>query len=201
MFSGIIEATGTISSITSMESDSRFVFDTGKLDLSDMQIGDSIAVNGACLTIIEKTEQSFSADLSGETLALTGFSDLQEGARINLEKAMQLSDRINGHLVSGHVDGLGVIQSMRDEGRSWRVDIEVPADLSKYIARKGSVTVDGVSLTVNQVEGNIFSVNIIPHTWNETIFSQYQTGTRVNIEVDLIARYLEQMLNNNEPNE
>ena len=195
MFTGIIEATGSIDSITSMGSDSRFVFNTGKLDLSDMQTGDSIAVNGACLTIIEQTVDSFTADLSAETLALTCFADLEVGSRVNLEKAMQLSDRINGHLVSGHVDGIGSINAMRDEGRSWRVDIEVPAALVKYIARKGSVTVDGVSLTVNQVEGNIFSVNIIPHTWEETIFRDYRNGTRVNIEVDLIARYLEQMLN------
>jgi len=194
MFTGIIEAKGTIAAITPMGVDSRYVFDTGSLDLADMQLGDSIAVNGACLTIIEKDSHRFSADLSGETLALTCFSDLKTGASVNLEKAMQLSDRINGHMVSGHVDGIGTIKTMHDEGRSWRYEIEVPEQLVRYISRKGSVTVDGVSLTVNQVEQNVFSVNIIPHTFNETIFNDYQPGTRVNIEVDMIARYLEQLL-------
>ncbi|MEQ8288936.1 MAG: riboflavin synthase [Gammaproteobacteria bacterium] len=194
MFTGIIEAKGSIAAITPMGVDSRFVFNTGTLNLDDMQVGDSIAVNGACLTIIEKDSNAFSADLSGETLALTCFADLEVGAYVNLEKAMQLSDRINGHMVSGHVDAIGVIRGMHDEGRSWRCNIEVPEALVRYISRKGSVTVDGVSLTVNQVEQNTFSVNIIPHTYNETIFSDYQPGTRVNIEVDMIARYLEQLL-------
>lgn len=196
MFTGIIETKGSIAAINPMGVDSRYVFNTGTLDLADMQVGDSIAVNGACLTIIEKEGNSFSADLSGETLSLTCFSDLETGASVNLEKAMQLSDRINGHMVSGHVDGIGTIKSMHDEGRSWRCDIEVPEALFRYISRKGSITVDGVSLTVNEVEQNVFSVNIIPHTYNETIFSDYQPGTRVNIEVDMIARYLEQLLAN-----
>lgn len=196
MFTGIIEAKGSIAAITAMGVDSRYVFNTGTLDLADMKVGDSIAVNGACLTIIEKDSNAFSADLSGETLALTCFADLEVGAYVNLEKAMQLSDRVNGHMVSGHVDAIGVIRDMHDEGRSWRCDIEVPEALVRYISRKGSITVDGVSLTVNQVEQNSFSVNIIPHTYNETIFSDYQPGTRVNIEVDMIARYLEQLLTN-----
>ena len=194
MFTGIIEATGKIETITPMGVDSRFVFNTGKMNLDDMQIGDSIAINGACLTIIEKAGNTFSADLSTETLNLTCFGDLGEGAHVNLEKAMQLSDRINGHMVSGHVDGVGTIRKMYDEGRSWRCDIEVTETLLRYVSRKGSVTVDGVSLTVNTVEQNLFSVNIIPHTYNETIFSEYEPGTRVNIEVDMIARYLEQLL-------
>ncbi len=194
MFTGIIEATGKIETIIPMGVDSRFVFNTGKMNLDDVHVGDSIAINGACLTLIEKVANTFSADLSMETLNLTCFGDLGEGAHVNLEKAMQLSDRINGHMVSGHVDGIGTIRKMHDEGRSWRCDIEVPEALLRYISRKGSVTVDGVSLTVNTVEQDLFSVNVIPHTYNETIFSEYEPGTRVNIEVDMIARYLEQLL-------
>jgi riboflavin synthase len=196
MFTGIIQAVGSITAIAPMGEDSRYTFNTGKLDLSDMGIGDSIAVNGACLTIIEKTADSFSADLSGETLNKTCFSGLDVDSSVNLEKAMQLSDRINGHLVSGHVDGVGKVINMQDDGRSWRYSIEVPVALAKYLSAKGSVTVDGVSLTVNEVEGNQFSVNIIPHTLSETIFKDYQTGSQVNIEVDLIARYLEGLIKN-----
>ena len=194
MFTGIIQATGNISHIQPMGKDSRFVFNTGKLDLSDMKPGDSIAVNGACLTIIEKGEHSFVADLSRETLKLTTFSGLEIGAPINLEKAMQLSDRINGHMVSGHVDGMGTIIEKTDEGRSIRYRIQVPDELVRFITKKGSIAVDGVSLTVNEIEENIFSVNIIPHTLDETIFSEYETGTRVNIEVDLIGKYVEKLL-------
>lgn len=196
MFTGIIETTGNIVSIENKDKDSRFVFNTGKMTLNDMNIGDSIAVNGACLSIIEKTEHSFTADLSGETLKLTAFSSLKEGSLINLEKAMMLSDRINGHLVSGHVDGVGKVNEKQDEGRSVRFEIEFPQKLKKYISKKGSVTVDGVSLTVNDVKDNVFSVNIIPHTLTETIFSEYTIGTKVNLEVDQIARYLEKLINN-----
>ena len=197
MFTGIIQATGEISHIEAMGDDSRFTFKTGKLDLSDMSLGDSISVNGACLTIIEKNKNYFVADLSRETLKLTTFSSLQTGSAINLEKALQLSDRINGHMVSGHVDGIGQVKELNDEGRSIRYEIEVLSSLTKFIAKKGSIAVDGVSLTVNDVNENSFSVNIIPHTLEETIFSEYKAGTKVNIEVDLIARYLEQLQNNN----
>ena len=196
MFTGIIETTGSILSIDQKDKDSRFVFDTGSMNLEDMKIGDSIAVNGTCLSIIEKTEHSFVADLSGETLNLTTFSNLKEGDLVNLEKAMMLSDRINGHMVSGHVDGIGKIVSQQDEGRSVKFEIGFPASLKKYVSKKGSVTVDGVSLTVNDVNENVFSVNIIPHTLSETIFSKYTTGTGVNLEVDQIARYLEKLINN-----
>ena len=194
MFTGIIQATGSIISIEAKGDDSRFVFNTGKLDLTDMSLGDSIAVNGACLTIIEKENNSFIADLSKETLDLTTFCILQEGARVNLEKAMMLSDRINGHMVSGHVDGIGKVIDKSDEGRSIRYTIEVRNNLLKFISKKGSVTVDGVSLTINEVNNKSFGVNIIPHTLTETIFSDYEINTQVNIEVDLIARYLEQLL-------
>ena len=166
------------------------------MNLEDMKIGDSIAVNGTCLSIIEKTEHSFVADLSGETLNLTTFSNLKEGDLVNLEKAMMLSDRINGHMVSGHVDGIGKIVSQQDEGRSVKFEISFPASLKKYVSKKGSVTVDGVSLTVNDVNENVFSVNIIPHTLSETIFSEYTADTEVNVEVDQIARYLEKLINN-----
>lgn len=194
MFTGIIQTTGKIITIEEHGADSRFVFNTGNMALSDMSIGDSIAVNGACLTIIEKDAHVFTADLSRETLELTTFSKLKVGSRINLEKAMQLSDRLNGHMVSGHVDGIGQVLDMGDDARSVRYTIEIPVALSRYLSKKGSVTVDGVSLTINAVEGNTFSVNIIPHTLSETIFSEYQAGTSVNIEVDLIARYLDQLI-------
>jgi riboflavin synthase len=194
MFTGIIQTTGKISAIDQHGGDSRFVFNTGKMDLSDLNVGDSIAVNGACLTIIDKGDNSFSADLSKETLDLTTFSIMEVGSRINLEKAMQLSDRLNGHMVSGHVDGIGKILDRDDEARSVRYTIEIPTALSRYLSKKGSVTVDGVSLTINAVAENNFSVNIIPHTLSETIFSEYEPGCRVNIEVDLIARYLDQLI-------
>jgi len=193
MFTGIIQTTGSISSIETRGGDCRFIFDTGNMDLSDLVIGDSIAVNGTCLTIIEKENNLFAADLSKETLELTTFLDLKEGSRVNLEKAMQLSDRINGHMVSGHVDGIGKVIGMNDDGRSIRYTIQFPSVLTRFISKKGSVTVDGVSLTVNEIDSNAFGVNIIPHTISETIFSEYDLETNVNIEVDLIARYLDQL--------
>ncbi len=194
MFTGIIEAMGSIESITTHAEDSRFVFQTGQLDLSGMDIGESIAVNGACLTIIERTANTFSADVSVETLDLTCFKSLAQDAVVNLERAMQLSDRINGHLVSGHVDGVGKISSLVDDGRSVRYEIELPRDLTRFVSKKGSITVDGVSLTVNEVNNNIFSVNIIPYTMKETIFQHYQVGSHVNIEVDMLARYVAQLI-------
>ena len=195
MFTGIIEATGSIKHIIESNGDVRMIFDTGSLDMSDIGIGESIAVNGACLTVIEKQANSFAADLSKETLNLTAFPDMGVGDRINLEKAMQLSDRINGHLVSGHIDGVGSIISIKPDARSSRYKIKAPESLLRFITRKGSITVDGVSLTVNEVNSGSFSVNIIPHTIKETTFSDYNPRSAVNLEVDLIARYLEQMLN------
>jgi riboflavin synthase len=194
MFTGIIQNTGIITDIDSKGDDSRFVFNTGNMDLADMAIGDSISVNGVCLSIIDKDTNSFSADLSKETLGLTTFSTLKIGSRINLEKAMMLSDRINGHMVSGHVDCVGKVLDKVDEGRSIRYTIEYPAELNKYISKKGSITVDGVSLTINDVNNNNFGVNIIPHTLTETIFSDYDVGTKINLEVDMIARYLDKLI-------
>ncbi len=198
MFTGIIQATGSIASIKTNDNDSRYVFNTGNMELDDVEIGDSIAVNGTCLTVLEKNKNGFSADLSNETLNLTTLSKLKQGSRLNLEKAMMLSDRINGHLLSGHIDGIGKIMELNDEGRSIRYQIELPEELTKYVAKKGSIAVDGVSLTINEVSGNYFNVNIIPHTLSETIFSDYRIGTLVNIEVDLFARYLDQLINNKE---
>jgi riboflavin synthase len=194
MFTGIIQNTGIITDIDSKGDDSRFVFNTGNMDLADMAIGDSISVNGVCLSIIDKDTNSFSADLSKETLGLTTFSTLKIGSRINLEKAMMLSDRINGHMVSGHVDCVGKVLDKVVEGRSIRYTIEYPAELNKYISKKGSITVDGVSLTINDINNNNFGVNIIPHTLNETIFSDYDVGTKINLEVDMIARYLDKLI-------
>ena len=194
MFTGIIEATGLIHAIEQRGGDSRFVFATGRLPLDDLRTGDSIAVNGACLTIIEKDADHFTADLSAETLNLTTFAELKAGMRVNLEKAMQLSDRVNGHLVSGHVDGVGRVVERFDEARSVRFGIRIPPGLEKFICKKGSVTVDGVSLTVNNVANAVFGVNIIPHTLTQTIFADYTENTVVNIEVDLIARHLARLL-------
>lgn len=191
MFTGIIEATGEIAGIDRKEEDARFVIKTGKLDLSDVRIGDSISVNGCCLTVTELLADGFTTDLSNETLALTTHGRVALGSRVNLEKAMQLSDRLGGHLVSGHVDGMGTILDFHEDARSIRYQVEVPGELMRYICKKGSICIDGVSLTVNEVEGTNFSVNIIPHTMEETIFSTYEMGSKVNLEVDLIARYLE----------
>ena len=195
MFTGIIEATGTIRSIEEKGADKRLVVDTGKLDLSDVSPGDSICVNGVCVTVIELLESGFATDVSTETLSCTTFAGLRPGSRVNLEKAMQLTDRLGGHIVSGHVDGVGRVVSMHDDGRSTRYDIEAPVELARYICKKGSVCVDGVSLTVNELKKNHFGVNIIPHTRQETIFADYRENTPVNLEVDVIARYLERLHN------
>jgi riboflavin synthase len=194
MFSGIIEAIGTVEAIKEFGQDHRFVINTGKLDLSDINESESIAVSGVCLTVIEMSEKTITADVSIETLACTTFGTIQPGDKVNLEKALQLSSRLNGHLVIGHVDGVGKVLSLTDEGRSICYEIQFPDSLKKYIARKGSICVDGVSLTVNETSNTCFKVNIIPHTLKETIFSDYVEGSSVNLEIDLIARYLEGLL-------
>ena len=172
----------------------RFVFNTGEMKLDDVKIGDSISVNGVCLSVIEKTENSFSVDISEETLSLTTFSSMKVNAQVNLEKAMTLSSRINGHMISGHIDGVGHIVNRESRGNSIFLLVEFPIKLERLISKKGSVSVDGVSLTVNEVEENNFSINIIPHTLSKTIFSEYKIGTKVNIEIDLVARYLEKLV-------
>ena len=194
MFTGIIEATGKIEAIESRRGDKRFTIDTGKLDISDVAIGDSIACNGVCLTVIELKEKAYVADVSAETLKLTTLADINIKSPVNLEKALTPTTRLGGHLVSGHVDGQGKIVSIETSARSTVYKIEAPEDLARYIAKKGSITVDGISLTVNEVEGAIFDLNLVPHTLQETIASDYKVGDKVNLEVDIIARYLERLL-------
>ncbi|MGD9355485.1 MAG: riboflavin synthase [Chromatiales bacterium] len=194
MFTGIIQATGTITRMESRSGDMRLSIATGQLDLSDVAMGDSIAVNGVCLTAVELPGDGFSADVSNETLALTTLGSLKVGSRVNLEKALTLSGRLGGHLVSGHVDGIGTVLERSPDARSERFVIEAPDVLARYIAQKGSVCVDGTSLTVNKVDGARFELNIVPHTLQETIIGDYVPGSKVNLEVDLIARYLERLM-------
>jgi riboflavin synthase len=199
MFTGIIQALGKVDLHQASGGDLRLGIDCGDLDLAHTQIGDSIAVNGVCLTAVElvSTElgaRSFVADVSRETLQLTSLGQLVLGSPVNLEPALRLNDALGGHLVSGHVDGLANLLEMEADARSVRYRFEVEPELQHYIAVKGSVTLDGCSLTVNAVEANRFDVNIVPHTQQRTVFHTYQVGSRVNIEVDIIARYLERLL-------
>lgn len=194
MFTGIIESVGKIIAAEKKGGDLRLTIATAKLDMSDVQLGDSIAVNGVCLTAVEFDQSSFVADVSNETIEHTATGKLQQGSDVNLEKALTPTTRLGGHLVSGHVDGVGHVVARADDGRSVRFTIKAPDELAKYIAHKGSVTVDGISLTVNKVSGAEFELNIVPHTIQETVIKNYQVGTEVNLEVDLIARYLERLL-------
>ena len=194
MFTGIIQSIGSIADMQPKGGDMALVINTGKLDMADVQLGDSIAVNGVCLTAVTLSEASFTADVSRETLSLTSLGNLSKGSEVNLEKALTLKTRLGGHLVSGHVDGLGEIESRRNDGRSEWFNIKAPDELAKYIAAKGSITIDGVSLTVNRVDGAYFEINIVPHTLQETIIGHYQSGTKINLEVDVIARYLERLI-------
>jgi len=194
MFTGIIQAIGTITTLEPKRQDVRVRIQTGKLELSDVQLGDSIAVNGVCLTVVELPGDGFWADVSGETLSRTTFADLQKGSQANLEKALTPTTRLGGHLVSGHVDGIGEIISRQTDGRSERFVIRAPDVLARYIAEKGSICVDGISLTINGVNGAEFELNIVPHTLVETTMSEFKPGTWVNLEVDIIARYLERLL-------
>jgi riboflavin synthase len=193
MFTGIITATGRISHVQPLEDGLRLTVAAPKLGLGNVAIGDSIAHQGVCLTVIAKKGSSYQIDVSRETLNCTVGLDA-EGAEVNLEKAMRLSDFIGGHLVSGHVDGVGEVEKFEPVGESHELVIKAPKGLAKYIARKGSVTVDGVSLTTNRVKGRRFSINLIPHTVAVTTLKRLQPGSAVNLEVDLIARYVERML-------
>ena len=194
MFTGIIEATGQIANLQPRGGDVRVQVRTGKLDLADVKLGDSIAVNGVCLTVVELPGDGFWADVSQETMRRSAFVNLKLGSRVNLEKALTASTRLGGHLVSGHVDGVGEIVSREENARAVQFRIRAPRELAKYIAHKGSITVDGTSLTVNAVNGAEFELTIVPHTLSETIMADYRPGRQVNLEVDLLARYLERLL-------
>lgn len=194
MFTGIIEAVGEVGAVETCNGDLRVFIHTGKMDMGDLALGDSVAVNGVCLTVVNFLKDGFWADVSQETLRRSSLSGLKQGMRVNLEKALRANARLGGHLVSGHVDGLGTVLSISRDARSWFMRIQAPEDLSRYVAVKGSITVDGVSLTVNALADNCFDLNIVPHTMQMTIMSDYQVGQRVNLEVDLIARYLERLL-------
>ena len=194
MFTGIIESIGNIAKMEKRGGDVRLHIATGKLDLSDVALGDSIAVNGVCLTAVVLPGDGFVADVSNETLSLTSLGQLSTGSPVNLEKALTMSTRLGGHLVSGHVDSLGEVIAKSEDARSIRFSVKAPDELAKYIAHKGSITVDGTSLTVNAVSGAEFELNIVPHTAQETIMSEYEVGRKVNLEVDLVARYLERLL-------
>lgn len=194
MFTGIIQAVGEVRRLEPRGGDQRLYIAPGKLDMAGVAIGDSIAVNGACLTTVELDGSVFAADVSRETLSLTTLGDLGPGRAVNLEKALTLATPLGGHLVSGHVDGVGTVRERREEARAWRLRIAAPGELARYIAPKGSICVDGTSLTVNRVDGAEFELMIVPHTLQETITAEYRVGTRVNLEVDLIARYLERLM-------
>ncbi len=194
MFTGIIESIGSLAAQEIISGDMRLTVETENTFLDGVQLGDSIAVNGVCLTVIQLSEKSFSADVSNETLSLTTLGELSIGAPVNVEKALTLSTPLGGHWVSGHVDGVGEIIDKQSDARSWRFTVAVPNHLARYIAAKGSICIEGISLTVNTVEANQFTVNIVPHTSEKTNINRWQAHTRVNIEVDIIARYLERLL-------
>lgn len=194
MFTGIIKAIGTIERIEQKGGDLRLTITSAGLPWSEYAVGESISINGVCLTAVEFLHNGFVADVSVETTDVTALGNLAEGSKLNLEPSISVGERLGGHLVSGHVDCVGRIKTRETDARSVRLSVEIPAEVSRYIARKGSVCIDGVSLTVNEVSGNTFDVNIIPHTAEVTIIGGYQVGTEVNIEVDLLARYVERLL-------
>ena len=194
MFTGIIQAVGCIAAIEPGEKDIRLHIETGKLPLAGVSLGDSIATSGVCLTVTDLPGDGFWADVSPETLSLTSLGAKGVGDAVNLETSLTLQTALGGHLVSGHVDGVGQVERIVEDARFWRVTIAAPENLARYIAMKGSICVDGTSLTVNQVQGASFELTIIPQTWEETVFSEYQMGSVVNLEVDVIARYLERLM-------
>ncbi|MFH1158002.1 MAG: riboflavin synthase [Pseudomonadota bacterium] len=193
MFTGIITAIGRIETVDVGRPDVRYSIST-PWDMSAFSTGASIACSGCCLTVVEKKGGSFSIDASRETLSKTNLGTWDVGARVNLEQSLKMGDELGGHIVSGHIDGLAVIESIVPEGGSHRIKLRVPPDFQKFIAPKGSVALDGVSLTVNEVEGNMFGINIIPHTWEVTTFGQARVGDSMNMEIDLLARYVARIL-------
>ena len=194
MFTGIIEALGSVAAIRPQGGDLRLQLRSPSLPMAELKLGDSVATNGVCLTVVEKSAGAFWADVSRETLQHSALAQIQVGAPVNLERAMLASSRFDGHIVSGHVDGVGHIRELARDARSIRLGIAAPAALARYIASKGSIAVDGISLTVNRVEGALFEVNIVPHSAQQTIVPHYRVGDAVNLEVDIIARYLERLL-------
>ena len=194
MFTGIIQAVGEVAAMEARGGDMRLRIRTGSLPLGDVALGDSISTNGVCLTVVELPGDGYWADVSVESLNFTTLGQLDIGSRVNLEKALTPESRLGGHIVSGHVDGVGEVLSLEEDARSIRVVIRAPDSLARYIAHKGSICVDGTSLTVNAVNGAEFDLNIIPQTMAETIFGEYRAGSRVNLEVDVIARYLERLV-------
>ena len=193
MFSGIIADIGLITRAEDRDGGLRLSVATEALGMDDVRVGDSIAVNGVCLTVVKKDGAVFTVDVSRETLNCTVGLERQ-GGHVNLEKSLRLSDRLGGHLVSGHVDGVGEVVAFNDIGESWRLAVRAPQKLAKYIATKGSITINGVSLTVNHVAGSEFDVNLIPHTLEATTLNELKAGSKVNLEIDLIARYVERMM-------
>ena len=189
MFTGIVTDVGRIRSVRQTNRDRRYEIETG-FDLSTVELGASISHAGVCLTVVEKGEGWFAVEVSGETLSKSTLGDWKEGDRVNLERAAKLGDEMGGHIVSGHVDGVGEVVSVEPEGGSHRIRIRAPRPLHRLIAPKGSITVEGVSLTVNEVEDDVFGVNIIPHTWDVTTLGELKPGSRVNLEIDMLARYL-----------
>lgn len=195
MFTGIIEAVGTLRKLERKGDDIRLTVASGKLDLNDVRLGDSIATNGVCLTVVQQLADGYVADVSAETVSLTGFANYNVGTKVNLEKAVTPTTRLGGHMVSGHVDGIAMVEQRLVRGQAIEFWLAAPAELGRYIAHKGSITIDGVSLTVNEVDGSRFRLTIVPHTAGETTLIDLQAGDKVNIEVDLIARYLERLMN------
>lgn len=198
MFSGIIESIGRVNNITEMKGDLRIQIDADELQCDTFKLGDSIAINGVCLTLVEQEDALLSFDVSNETLQCTNLGSLQKNSKVNLEPALRLSDRINGHIVTGHIDIVAKVSAKESDGLSWRFEFKLDKHYMRYICVKGSVAVDGVSLTVNSIDTNSFSVNIIPYTMQHTLFNDYSELTKVNIEVDMMSRYLERLIQDKE---
>ncbi len=194
MFTGIVQGVGTVRAIEPRGGDVTLVFDTAGVSLADLELGGSVAVSGVCLTATRFDASSFAADVSRETLSLTTLGSWVIGSRVNLEKALLAGQALGGHYVTGHVDGVGELVSRHDDARSVRMEFRVPPELSRYVARKGSICIDGVSLTVNGASGDRFDVNLVPHTLEVTTLGGLRAGSRVNLEVDIIARYVERMM-------